>query len=80
MLHIPPINYHFPAAKEEPYEKAYLLTKNIKEFSREKSGERASRQKEKKDKKSKGSGRRPREAIVKWNQVTALRFQTGGRH
>ena len=25
-------------------------------------------------------GRRTREEIVKWNQMTALRFQTGGRH
>ena len=27
-----------------------------------------------------GLGRRTREAIAKWNQMTALRFQTGGRH
>ena len=27
-----------------------------------------------------GLGRRTREEIVKWNQMTALRFQTGGRH
>ena len=27
-----------------------------------------------------GPGRRPREEIVKWNQMTALRFQTGRRH
>ena len=27
-----------------------------------------------------GLGRRTREEIAKWNQVTALRFQTGGRH
>ena len=25
-------------------------------------------------------GRRTGEEIVKWNQMTALRFQTGGRH
>ena len=25
-------------------------------------------------------GRRTREEIAKWNQMTALRFQTGGRH
>ena len=25
-------------------------------------------------------GRRTREEIVKWNQMTAMRFQTGGRH
>ena len=27
-----------------------------------------------------GVGRRPREEIVKWNQMAALRFQTGARH
>ena len=27
-----------------------------------------------------GLGRKTREEIVKWNQMTALRFQTGGRH
>ena len=27
-----------------------------------------------------GLGRRIREEIAKWNQMTALRFQTGGRH
>ena len=27
-----------------------------------------------------GLGRRTREEIAKWNQMTALRFQTGGRH
>ena len=27
-----------------------------------------------------GLGRRTREEIAKWNQIRALRFQTGGRH
>ena len=27
-----------------------------------------------------GLGRGTREEIAKWNQMTALRFQTGGRH
>ena len=27
-----------------------------------------------------GLGRRTREEIAKWNQMTALRFQTGERH
>ena len=27
-----------------------------------------------------GLGRRTREEIAKWNQMTALKFQTGGRH
>ena len=29
MLHIPPTNYYILAAKQEPYYKAYLLTKKI---------------------------------------------------
>ena len=33
MLHIPPTNLLLLAAKEEPYKKAYFLTKNIEEFS-----------------------------------------------
>ena len=31
-LHIPPTNLLLLAAKQEPYKKAYLLTKNIEEF------------------------------------------------
>ena len=27
-----------------------------------------------------GLGRRTRQEIAKWNQMTALRFQAGGRH
>ena len=27
-----------------------------------------------------GLGRKTREEIAKWNQMTTLRFQTGGRH
>ena len=33
MLHIPPTNLFLLAAKQEPYENAYLLTKHIEEFS-----------------------------------------------
>ena len=32
MLQIPPTNYHL-VAKQEPYQKAYLLMKNTEEFS-----------------------------------------------
>ena len=47
-----------------------------------KSLEWAGRQKRKKDKTeiAIGVGRRTREATVKWNQVTALRFQAERRH
>ena len=43
---------------------------------------RMGQQAEKKDQTERvtGLGRRTREEIVKWNQMTALRFQTRGRH
>ena len=46
LLHIPPTNLLLLTAKQEPYKKAYLLTKNIiEEFSGKSLEERASRQK-----------------------------------
>ena len=45
MLHIPPTNCLLLTAKQEPFKKAYLLTKNIEEFSGKSWEERASRQK-----------------------------------
>ena len=80
MLHIPPTNCLLLTAKQEPYKKAYLLTKYIGRIFWKSSGEWTSRQKEKRDKTERviGLGRRTREEIVKWNQMTALRFQTGG--
>ena len=80
MLHIPLTNSLLLTARQEPYKKAYLLTKNIEEFSGKSLEERASRQKKDKTEKVTGLGRRTREEIVKWNQGTALRFQTGERH
>ena len=44
MLHIPPTSLLLIAAKQESYKKAYLLTKNIEEFSGKSSEERSSRQ------------------------------------
>ena len=76
MLHIPPTNLLLLAAKQEPHNKAYLLTKYIATiFCKKSSGEWAGRQK--KDRVI-GLGRRTREDIVKWNQMTVLRFQAGG--
>ena len=80
MLHIPLTNSLLLTAKQEPYKKAYLLKKNIEEFSGKSSEERTSRQKKDQIERVTGLGRRTREAIAKWNQMTALRFQTGGRH
>ena len=45
VLHIPLTNLLLLAAKQEPYRKAYLLTKNTEELSGKSSGEWASRQK-----------------------------------
>ena len=52
------------------------MTKNIETFSGKKSEERTSKQK--KIERVTGLGRRTREERAKWNQMTALRFQTGG--
>ena len=77
MLHIPPTNSLLLTAKQEPYEKAYLLTNTIEEFSGKKFRRRTSTQKKEKTEKVTGLGRRKRDVIAKWNQMTALRFQTG---
>ena len=45
MLHIPPTNLLLLAAKQEPYKKLHLLTKNIEEFPGKSSEEWTSRQK-----------------------------------
>ena len=45
MLHIPPTNLLLLAAKQESCKKAYLLTKNVEEFSGKSLEERANRQK-----------------------------------
>ena len=50
MLHIPPTNCLLLTAKQEPYKKAYLLTKNTEEFSWKSSEEWTSRQKKLKQK------------------------------
>ena len=80
MLHIPPTNSLLLTAKQEPYKKAYLLTKNIEEFSGKKFRRKGQQAENDKTERVTGLGRRTREEIAKWNQMTALRFQTGGRH
>ena len=77
MLHIPPTNYHVLAAKQESYQKAYLITKSMEQSS----GDKVSRMDQWADKKTERAtraGRRTREEIAKWNQMTALRFQIVG--
>ena len=81
MLHIPSTNSLLLTAKQEPYKKKSLsLTKNIEEFSGkslEKKGQQAENDK---TERVTGLGRRTREEIAKRNQMTALKFQAGGRH
>ena len=43
-------------------------------------GQWAGRGRGNKTERATGVGRRARKEIVKWNQTTALRFKTGGRH
>ena len=78
MLHIPPTNLLLLAAKQESYRKAYLLTKNIEEFYGKKFRRKDQQAEKDKIERVTGLGRRTREEIAKWNQMTALRFQTGG--
>ena len=80
MLHIPPTNCLLLTAKQEPYKKAYLFTKNIEEFSGKKFRRKGQQAENDKTERVTAPGRRTREEIAKWNQMTALRFQTGGRH
>ena len=74
-LHIPPTNLLLLAAKQEPYKKkAYLLRKISKNFLEIGQGNRPSRQEKDKTERVIRLGRRTRQEIVKWNQMTALRF------
>ena len=65
MLHIPPTDFLLITTKQKPYKKAYLLTKNIEEFSGKSSGEWTSRQKKDKTERITGLGRKTGEEIVK---------------
>ena len=80
MLHIPPTNLLLLAAKQESYKKAYLLTKSIEEFFWKKFRRKDQQAEKDKIERVTGLGRRTSEEIAKWNQMTALRFQRGGRH
>ena len=80
MLHISPTNCLLLTAKQEPYKKSLSLNEKYwrifwKKFRRK--GQQAEKDKTERVTRL---GRRTREEIAKWNQMTALRFQTGGRH
>ena len=71
---------HAAHTTKEPYQKAYLLEKNIEDLGK-KSGEGARGRNKDKTEREKGVvGRRRREETVMWNQMTALRFQSRERH
>ena len=78
MHHIPPTNLLFLAAKQEPTKKAYLSTKNIEEFSEKRFRRKGQQAGKDKTERVTGLGRKTRKEIVKWNQMTALRFRRGG--
>ena len=79
MLHIPPTNLLLLAVKQEPYKKSLSLNEKYWENFLEKVQQNgpASRKKNMTERVL-GLGRRTRQEIVKWNQMTTLRFQTGG--
>ena len=64
MQHIPPTNLLLLAAKQEPYKKAYLLTKNIEEFSGKKFRSKDRQAEKYKIERVTGLGRRTREEIA----------------
>ena len=79
MLHIPPTNLLL-TAKQEPYKKSLSLNKKYwRIFWKKFRGKGKQAEKERTERVT-GLGRRTRKEIAKWNQTTALRFQTGGRH
>ena len=61
MLHIPPTNLLLPAAKQEPYKKAYLLTKNIRRIFWKKFTRKGQQAENDKTERVTGLGRRTRE-------------------
>ena len=77
MLHTSLTNLFLLAAEQALYKKAYLLTKNTEEFSGEKSQANGPAGRKKTERLT-GLGRRTREEIVKWNQMTALQPPSGG--
>ena len=81
MLHIPLANLFLLAAKQEPCKKSLSFNEKYWKNFLEKVHENGpAGRKKKKTERVIGLGRRTRQEIVKWNQMAALRFQTGGRY
>ena len=75
MLHLSPTNLLLLTAKQEPYRKKSLSLNE--KYKIQENGPAGRKKKKKKAERVIGIGRRTREKIVKWDQMTALRFQTG---
>ena len=80
MLHTPPTSVLLLAAKQEPYKKAYLLKETYCRIFGKKVRRIGHQAEKDKTERVTGLGIRTIEMIAKWNQMTALRLQTGGRH
>ena len=79
MLHIPPTNCLLQTAKQEPYKKSLSLNEKYRRLFWKKFRRKGQQAENDKTERVTGLGRRTREEIAKWNQMTALRFQTGER-
>ena len=74
MLHTLPTNLLLLSTKQELYKKPYLLTKNIEDLFWKKFRRMDQQAEKDQTERVTGLGRRTREEIAKWNQMTALRF------
>ena len=79
-LHIPPTNYHLLAAQQEPYKKKSLTLneKYLRVFWKKSQENGPEAEKNDKTERARGLGRKNKRGDRKGNQMTALRFQTGG--
>ena len=79
ILHIRPANYQLPVAKQQTYKKRPFPGKHTLKNFVEKCQERAISRKRTNQKKQQNAAEDKRKDMVKWSQMTALRFQTGVR-
>ena len=81
MLQIPPTNLLLLAAKQEPYEKAHFLTKNIEEFSGKKvRGMDKQAEKKRKNRKSNGTRQKNKRGDSKVESNDSSEIPDRGRH
>ena len=81
MLHIPPTNLLLLlTAEQEPYKKSLSLNEKYRRIFWKKFRRKGQQAEQDETERVTGQGRKTRQKIAKWNQMTALRFKTGGRH